>query len=90
MKIMNLNQAVFTTKNILQNNERINLVVHDQDDEWQFLDGNDVSMEDIMIVALKTILEYDDTIKEILNLDKNMYAVRGETSRWEIFPISED
>lgn len=68
-----LNTAVFTVKDIATKRRNILFVVHDEDEEWQFLPGTDVDIKDIQVVSLQNILEIDGTISEILNLKYNRY-----------------
>ncbi len=81
--MINLNQAVFTTKFIFKDNQPVLWVVCDEDSEWQFLNGQDVGMEDMMIVSLQNILDYDGSIKEVLDLQPNMEAKRdSQDGNW--------
>lgn len=73
---LNLDLAVFTTKYILKDKNPIIYVVHDEDGEWQFLGEQNITQEDIMIVSLKNILDYDLSIQNILKLENGFEATR--------------
>lgn len=73
---MNLEQAVYTTKQILINKLPILYVIRDEG-EWQFLGGQEVEMDDLLIVPLKEIINYDETIKTILHIKNGMEAARS-------------
>lgn len=73
---MNLEQAVYTTKQILINKLPILYVIRDEGD-WQFLGGQEVEMDDLLIVPLKEIINYDETIKTILHIKDGMEAARS-------------
>lgn len=75
--MINLNQAVFTTKFILKDNQPVLRVVCDEDGELQFLGGQDVGMEDMMIVSLQNMLDYDASIQDVFDLKPNMEAKRS-------------
>ena len=73
---MNLEQAIYTTKQILINKLPILYVIRDEG-EWQFLGGQEVEMDDLLIVPLKEIINYDETIKTILHIKNGMEAARS-------------
>lgn len=82
---MNLNQAVITTKYIINENRPILLVVHDEDDDWQFLGGQENIENDALVVSLKQIIEYDHSIELLLKMPKNCTAIRkNRKSDWVI------
>jgi len=62
-------------------------VVHDTHDEWQFLTGEDVDMQDMMLVAWSEIVEIDSSIAT-LDLGMGYEAVRKTISaNWSIRKI---
>jgi len=80
-----LDNAVFTLKSIISKHTEILYVIHDDDDEWQFLNGEKASLEDMMMVSLGQIMQLDDTITQILNLDIGYEANRTNlSSEWVI------
>jgi hypothetical protein len=71
------NVAVFVDKRIFKENKPIVYVSHDSEDgSWQFLTGEAVTADDIMIVALEEVVKKDPTINELFQLAKGQYATR--------------
>jgi hypothetical protein len=71
------NLAVITLKRILAKERPILLVSHDEDGDWQFLDGQDVSEEDAAVVSLRKITMLDPGIIELADLPLGWRATRG-------------
>lgn len=70
-----------TLKRILDNKSTIKYISHDAEDGmWQFLDGNEVEIDDSAIVSLQKILEYDPFIAKISDLALGWIAVRDDSS----------
>lgn len=69
--------AVITLSRILNDSKPILYVVHDEDGDWQFLDGDDVSEEDAETVALRRVFERDRTVGELADLPTNWTAERA-------------
>lgn len=80
------NTVVITTNNIIQGNSEILYVFHDEDDGiWQFLDNDICSEENARIVALKEIVELDNSISLISDLPLGYMAYRlSKSSKWTI------
>jgi hypothetical protein len=70
------NLAVITLKRILANERAILLVTHDEDGDWQFLDGRTVSEADAAVVSLKRITLLDPGITELADLARGWRATR--------------
>lgn len=80
-----LEKAVFTVKSIIDGDEDVLLVIHDNEDEWQFLSAEDVSYENMMMVTLKQIIVRDNVIEQVLNLPLGYEASRDRVaSKWVI------
>lgn len=78
-----LKKAVFTLKSVINNEKAILYVVHDEEDEWQFLSNEIVSVEDMIMVTVGQIVKQDETIQQILNLKKGNEAIRqNQNSKW--------
>lgn len=69
------NQAVITTRLVLEGGEPIRLVTHD-DDGWQFLCGTTNRTEDGRVVCFKTIFEDDPSLAELADLPVGSKAFR--------------
>ena len=71
------NVAVITLKRIVDRDAPILFVTHDEDDgAWQFLDGQNVTMEDSAIVSLKYMTTIDPGIIELADLPYGWQAHR--------------
>jgi len=78
------NTAVISLTRILDGSTAILYVVHDEDGEWQFLDGGDVSEEDAATVSLKDIVDHDPAIKSLVDLPAGWAAERAAVGDpWE-------
>ncbi len=83
--MINLNLAVITTKYILEG-EPILYVARDEDGDWQFLGGQDITEADAAMVSLGQIIERDSSIKELLDMPKETEAKRKDiNSPWVFF-----
>jgi hypothetical protein len=80
----------YTLKQIINKESSINYIVHDIDDEWQFLDGDDVDMADLMIVSVEEVVAICPEIKEVLNdIPPGFCAIKNETNAWVISEYEE-
>jgi hypothetical protein len=70
------NKAVFTTKPVIERKTAITYVAHDYDDDWQFFGKEKVKDEDVMIVALRQVLEVDSTLLNVMDMTLGMEAIR--------------
>ncbi len=82
---MEYNLAVITTKYILEEGEPILYVIRDEDGDWQFLDGQDITEADAIVVSLGQIIERDNSIKELLDMPKETEAKRKDTNNPWVF-----
>jgi hypothetical protein len=72
------NVATLTLRRIMQGHAPIRYVRHDADDGmWQFLDGEQVTEHDAMLVGLAEILSHDSTIAELADLPPGWWASRA-------------
>ena len=69
------NLTTFTTRQWLEEQKPILLVVHDHDGDWQFLTGEQ-TIEDAKIVALGEIVKRDNTLNELFDLECGEEAER--------------
>ncbi|MES2594464.1 MAG: hypothetical protein V4662_03960 [Verrucomicrobiota bacterium] len=73
------NVAVFTTIQILRLGQPVLHVSHDEEDgSWQFHTGENVSMGDMLIVALEEMVSYDTTLADLADLPYGWSASRTE------------
>ena len=69
---------VITLGRILSGDSHLLLVSHDEDDDgWQFLDGEQVFEEDGVVVHLGEMVQFDPTLLEIADLPAGSYAWRS-------------
>jgi hypothetical protein len=71
------NTASIALRRILREGRPIRLVTHDvEDGSWQFLDGEDVTEGDALVVGLNTILAHDPSVAAIADLPLGSRAWR--------------
>ncbi|MEM1167236.1 MAG: hypothetical protein AAGI30_13210 [Planctomycetota bacterium] len=82
------NLATVTLNRIFDDGRPITYASHDEDGTWQFLDGEDCTESDAAIVALKTIVDHDPTMRELAALPHGFAAVRGTIEGpWQVCPL---
>lgn len=80
------NTAVFTSRRILNGEDWIHYITHDEDDgSWQFHPySGPTPEEEAKIVSLKTMLEIEPRISELADLPLGWYAWREtRVGNWE-------
>ena len=80
------NTAVFSTRQILNENMPILYVSHDEDDgAWQFHHGKNTSIENALIVSLAEMVDLDNTLNQLFDLPLGWIANRNSTGDfWRI------
>ncbi len=74
---IDMNMAVFTTKNVMKNGLTIVRVSHGDDGYWQFFDAVSTnSNENIMLVSMGSVLNMDESLQAILNMEPSHRASR--------------
>ena len=72
------NCSTFTMRQVMTRAEPILLVSHDEEDHgWQFIGSSEASMEDAMLVTLKSIVAIDPSVGEVADLPPGWQAVRS-------------
>lgn len=86
------NTASFVARQIFKEDKPILRVYHDEDDgAWQFLTGETVIAEDLMIVALEQVVKRDPTINELFNMPTGQMATREFVgAKWVREDIEEE
>jgi hypothetical protein len=81
----NSNKAVFTSVQVLENLMPILYVVHDEDDDWQFLSGHEKGDDkDGRIIAFDEVLQIDASLNSILWIPSGIEAYRSDiNAEWE-------
>ena len=83
------NTAAITTTQIMHNGHIVLVVVHDENDEWQFLDGYEVRTENAIVVSLGSIVRRDNSLVSLADLGAGWQAWRDDAcSPWERGKIS--
>ncbi|MGN6568099.1 MAG: hypothetical protein ACTHJ0_09110 [Flavipsychrobacter sp.] len=82
---INPNQAVFTSTQVIDKLLPILYVVHDENEDWQFLSGQEEGLdEEIRIVSFAEAIQLDKKVEEILWLPSGMEAYRKTVdAEWE-------
>ncbi len=79
------NQVVYTCWSILNCEEDICHIFHDEDGNWQFLGMNRVDIKTAAIVSLRNILDCDSSLEELLNMAVNSVAFReNKNQHWVV------
>ena len=78
------NTAAFTTRNIMNGDEPVMHVTHDEDDgAWQFLPKRTPKKDEAVIVHLKHFIDADPSLEELYDLPLGWHAWREhEESKW--------
>jgi len=72
------NEAVITSKGIMDGSDHILFVTHDEEDGgWQFLSGESLSENDAAVVGLGQIAELDPTVFSLSDLPEGWTASRA-------------
>lgn len=80
--------GVFTTKRIAFEGRAVVYVVHDHDGDWQFLDGDDVTPDDITLVHLEHIVGAHPRVAEVGDLPRGWEAWRDPAdTEWRRRPV---
>ena len=80
-----LNDYVFTTRFVIENNSPIILVSHDEEDDWQFLSQEGPVESEARIILLEEMIQHDPSILEIADLPLGAKAFRdNRNSPWRI------
>ncbi|SHJ97022.1 hypothetical protein SAMN02745163_02955 [Clostridium cavendishii DSM 21758] len=71
------NTAVFTTMQVINEDMPILYVSHDEEDgAWQFHHGENINIEDAMIVSLAHMVYLDGTLTQLVDLPLGWIATR--------------
>ena len=77
--------TAFTCSHVLEDNNPILYVKHDEDDDWQFLCGCNHSTKDGRLIDFDEAIDRDPTISKVVNLKCGQAAVReSKESEWKL------
>lgn len=84
--------AAFVARQIFTENRPILRVHHSEDDgAWQFLTGETVTADDIIVVALEEVIKRDPSINSLFNLPTGRLATRESIGgKWTREKIEEE
>jgi hypothetical protein len=86
-----LNNYVFTTRFVIEDNSAIIFVSHDDEGDWQFLSEEGPKENEARIVLLGEMIQHDPSILEIADLPLGAKAFRDNAgSPWRIKKNSND
>ncbi|MCC9601264.1 DUF4262 domain-containing protein [Stieleria sp. JC731] len=78
------NAAVYTTRQVIEEDHPVLYVSHDEDGDWQFLCGTTDDPKDCRIVGLEQIVEDHPSVAKLADLRIGANAERkDESSPWE-------
>lgn len=89
MKIKSL--PVFTTRAVFNKEKPVNLVIHDMDGDWQFLNIDELLDEsNALIISMEEAIAINVSIKNVLSfLEVGTFAVLNEDNDWDISQICD-
>jgi hypothetical protein len=79
-------QGVFTTLRVMDGRAEIVAVVHDEDGDWQFLDGAPIGLDDIASVQLKHVVDAHPGVAALADLRRGEQAFRQGDGSWLRLP----
>jgi hypothetical protein len=69
--------GVFTSRLVRDDEQAILLVFHEENGDWQFLSSNEEREEEIVLVHLSHVLDWDPTVQSLEDLPGGWKAWRG-------------
>jgi hypothetical protein len=83
-------KLILTTKKVNEGHP-VRYVIHHSDGDWQFLDGEDVSEEDAVVLHLRHVVDSHPEVKSLTDLSAGWQAWRDdEESDWKRGPEDGD
>ena len=77
--------AVLSLTRIVSDNSNVLYAKHDWDGSWQFLDGEDCTTDDAVILGLSEIIAIDPTLCELAALPIGFFAFRDTINApWQV------
>lgn len=74
------NVMCFTVRSIISASKPLLMVHHDAEDgTWSFLTGEPIDMSEAMLVSLKSMVERDESLRDLADLPPGWTAVRLAT-----------
>lgn len=80
-----LNDYVFTTRFVVENNLPIVLISHDEEGDWQFLSEEGAIESEARIILLGEMIQHDPSILEVADLPIGAKAFRDNPNcPWQV------
>ena len=81
---------VFTTRSIIARESALNKVVHDYEDDWQFLNTEEeLEVSNAIIVSMEEIFNIDSSLEYLIGLmESGTYAMIDDCGKWSIYNIA--
>jgi hypothetical protein len=70
------NTAAITVRSVLEGGPILYVAHDDDDDGWQFLDGQPVDTDEARLIAMREVLRFDAGLREIADLAPGWIAWR--------------
>ncbi len=84
------NAAVITLRSILNEGAPVLYVARDAELGWSFMDGNEPTVDEAMVVAFSKVVARDSTLLELSDLPRNWVAWRlTKAAPWLRCPADE-
>lgn len=82
-------RPVFTTRSIITRERALNKVVHDYEDDWQFLNTEEeLEVSNAIIVSMEEIFNIDSSLEYLIELmESGTYAMIDDCGKWSIFNL---
>lgn len=82
-------RPVFTTRSIITRERALNKVVHDYEDDWQFLNTEEeLEVSNVIIVSMEEIFNIDSSLEYLIELmESGTYAMIDDCGKWSIFNL---
>lgn len=80
---------VFTTRSIIARECSINKVVHDYENDWQFLNiEENIEVSNAVVVSMEEILNIDSSLEYLIGvMELGTYAIIYAMGKWSIFNL---
>ena len=81
---------VFTTRSIITRERALNKVVHDYDDDWQFLNTEEeLEVSNAIVVSMEEIFNIDSSLEYLIEvIESGTYAMIDDCGKWSIYNLA--
>jgi hypothetical protein len=83
--------GVYSSTLVMEDGQPIFLVVHDEDDDWQFLASHEEHADECVLLHLSHVLEWDASLRTLESLPRGWRAWRWKVGdEWVREPTPPD